>query len=361
MMNQIITYSTVLFLILGGIDYLLGNKFGIGVEFEKGILASGRLLLCMTGFLTLAPVIANILAPIVVPLFRSIGADPSLFAGMIFANDSGGAALAMEIADSADMGLFSGLIVGAMMGTTVMFVIPLSIANTLQEQRSEVIYGLLSGIITIPFGCIAGGFAAGFSLADIVRNTIPVIAISIFLALMLVFCRKGIVKALTMFGQGILIMSTTGLMISAIQQLSGRQIAADMAPLDEVSSIVVNICIFLAGVFPMIAVMQKVFSRPLKLLGQRIGINEPAISGLLLCLANGIPVFSLLKDMDAKGRMVNVAFLVSASCLLGDHLAYTTQVAPQMCSAVIIGKLAGSVSALILSIAIASRLLNKHE
>ena len=360
MVYQIITDSAILFLILGGIDYLLGNKFGIGQEFEKGILASGRLLLCMTGFLTLAPVIAAMLSPVVEPLFRSIGADPALFAGVVFANDSGGAALAMEMADDPNMGLFSGLIVGAMLGTTVMFVIPLSIANTVPEQRTEVIYGLLAGIITIPLGCIAGGLTARFPLNDVIRNTVPVLAISALLVLMLVFCRKAIVRALILLGQGILIMSTIGLMLSAMQQLSGRQIITGMTPLNEVFSIIGNICIFLAGVFPMISVLKRVFMSPLQVFGKHLGINETAVSGLLLSLANGIPIFSLLKDMGPKGRMLNIAFQVSASCLLGDHLAYTTQVAPEMCGAVIVGKLVGGISALVLAAIMAPYLICKQ-
>ncbi len=357
MINQVITCCTVLFLILGGADYILGNRFGIGAEFEKGICASGRLLLCMTGVLTLAPVLADVFSPMVVPLFRSFGVDPSLFAGLIFANDSGGAVLAAQMADDPDMGLFSGLIVGAMMGTAVMFTIPLSIAHTTPANRPEVIYGLLAGIITIPLGCLAGGMAAGFSMPDVIRSTIPVIVISILLTLSLIFCRALIVKGLTLLGQGILAVSTIGLILSAVQRLTGIELLAGMAPLDEVFSIVGNICVFLAGIFPLIAVVEKVFSSPLRFLGDRLGINETANSGLLLSLANGIPVFSLLNNMDKKGRMMNVAFLVSASCLLGDHLAYTTQVAPEMCGAVIIGKLVGGLSALILASRIAPHIL----
>lgn len=159
MINQVITGATVFFLVLGGIDYLLGNRFGLGAEFEKGISASGRLLLAMTGFLVLAPVIAKVLSPVVVPAFRAIGADPSLFAGILFAGDSGGAVLAIEMADDPNMGLFNGLIVGSMLGATVMFNIPLCIANIPSRQRPAAVYGLLAGIITIPLGCLAGGLA----------------------------------------------------------------------------------------------------------------------------------------------------------------------------------------------------------
>ena len=38
------------FLAVGGADYLLDGRFGLGKEFEKGILTCGRLLLVMAGF-----------------------------------------------------------------------------------------------------------------------------------------------------------------------------------------------------------------------------------------------------------------------------------------------------------------------
>ena len=81
------------------------------------------------------------------------------------------------------------------------------------------------------------------------------------------------------------------------------------------------------------------------------------VSGLLLALANGIPVMSMLGEMDSRGRMLNTAFLVCVSCVFGDHLAYTSQVAPELAGAVIIGKLAGGLSALLLALYLAPRLL----
>ena len=76
------------FFVLGGTDYILHNRFGLGAEFEKGILAAGRLLLCMAGFIVLAPVIAALLSPVISPIFRSVGWDPSVFALLVVANDT---------------------------------------------------------------------------------------------------------------------------------------------------------------------------------------------------------------------------------------------------------------------------------
>ena len=111
--NEIIVYLMVLFMALGAIDRIIGNKFGLGEKFEEGILAMGSLALAMIGIICLAPVLASLLRPVVVPVYRFLGADPAMFAGTILANDMGGAPLARELALTQEAGQFGGLIVGS--------------------------------------------------------------------------------------------------------------------------------------------------------------------------------------------------------------------------------------------------------
>ena len=94
--NEIIVYLMVVFMALGAFDRILGNRFGLGEKFEEGIMAMGSLALAMIGIIYLAPVLANLLRPVVVPLYQALGADPAMFAGTLLANDMGGAPLAQE-------------------------------------------------------------------------------------------------------------------------------------------------------------------------------------------------------------------------------------------------------------------------
>lgn len=350
MINCLITGIVVIFIVLGAADYLTGNHLGLGGEFERGMMTAGKLLLCMSGMLVLAPVLAQLLSPVTSPMLRAAGIDPSAMAGMFFANDSGGAALAEALADDPAMGQFHGLISGAMLGTTVMFIIPLSIAATTAEQRGPVVYGLACGIVTTPLGCIAGGMAAGFPWGDVIRNTVPILILALILAAALVLCRQAVTALLSGLGRAILVLSTVGLALASIQRLTGTVILPGMGSLDEVFIIVGGICVFLAGIFPFLAAAQRVLAKPMGAIGRRLSVNSASVSGLLLALANGIPVTALLGEMDDRGRMLNTAFLVSASCVFGDHLAYTSQVAPELTFGVIVGKLAGGLSALALAV-----------
>ena len=73
--NEIIIYIMVFFMAIGALDKCIGNKFGYGQKFEEGIMAMGALALSMVGIVSLAPVLANILRPIVGPVYAALGAD----------------------------------------------------------------------------------------------------------------------------------------------------------------------------------------------------------------------------------------------------------------------------------------------
>ena len=124
-----------LFALLGGIDRVLGNRLGLGSEFENGILSMGALAMAMLGIIALAPVLAGVLRPVVVPVYRCLGADPAMFAGTILACDMGGASLAQEMTEDTQAALFGGVLCGSMMGATVVFTIPVALGILEPEDR----------------------------------------------------------------------------------------------------------------------------------------------------------------------------------------------------------------------------------
>lgn len=53
----------------------------------------------------------------------------------------------------------------------------------------------------------------------------------------------------------------------------------------------------------------------------------------------------MMGEMDRRGKVVNVAFAVSAAFVFGDHLGFTAGFDPEMIFPMIVGKLVGGVSA----------------
>lgn len=338
--------TAFLFLVLGAVDYATGCRLGLGREFEQGVLSSGRLLLCMAGFLVLAPVLAHGLTPLLAPTLRAIHADPSLFAGAILAGDSGGALLAGEMADDPQAGVFNGLIVGCMLGVTIMFNIPMVLQSITADHRDTSICGLLVGIVTIPVGCLAGGVAGGFSFPVILGNTAPVLVISLTLAGALIRIPLQTARAFQLLGNAVMAVSLFGLVCGGADLLLGISLIPGINPLDDAFSIVGGICVFLAGMFPCVAVIRRLFHTQLARMGHWLGVDSRGVSGLLSSLVNGLPAMSQLDEMDPLGRMLNTAFLVAGSCVFGDHLAYAAQTAPEILFALIAGKLAAGLTAL---------------
>lgn len=359
--NEIIVYIMVIFAALGALDRIIGNKFGIGEKFEEGIMAIGALAVSMVGIIALAPVIANILKPVVVPFFGFLGADPAMFAGSILANDMGGAPLAEALAIDPNAGLFGGLIVGAMLGPTIVFTIPVALGIIEDVDRKYLATGVLAGVITIPIGSFVGGLVAGFPLMMVIKNLIPIILFAVLIAFGLWKFESAMVKGFTYFGKFVVAIITLGLAAGIVEQLTGIVIIPGMNPISEGFTVVADIAIVLAGAFPLVYVITKVFKKPLLSLGKVLGMNDVAAAGLVASLANSIPMFGMMKDMDNRGKILNVAFAVSAAFVFGDHLGFTAGFNSEMIFPMIVGKLVGGITAIIVAMFIANKTLGKDK
>ena len=343
--HEILIAIMAVFAILGAIDRIFGNKFGLGQEFENGILAMGSLALAMLGIISLAPVLATVLRPVVVPVYNFLGADGAMFAGTILACDMGGGSLAQELTSDPQAAALGGVITGSMLGATVVFTIPVAMGILREEDRPFLAKGILCGVVTIPVGVLVGGLVAGFSVGMVLRNLIPIVLIGLIIALGLWKFERMMIKLFALFGKFIIGLITAGLAAALVEELTGWEIIPGMAPITDGFGTVGEIAIVLAGAFPLVYAVTKLLKKPLLKLGNLLGINDTAAAGLVASLANSIATFEMMKNMDARGKVVNVAFAVSAAFVFGDHMGFTAGFAPEMLPAVILGKLAGGITA----------------
>ena len=335
---------------LGALDRICGNRFGLGKEFADGIQAMGSLALAMLGIICLAPVLAAILNPIVVPVFSFLGADPAMFAGTILACDMGGGNLAQALAQDTQAALLGGVITGSMLGATVVFTIPVALGILEEADRPYLAKGILCGIVTIPVGILAGGIVAGFPLGMVLKNLIPIVLIGAAIALGLWKAEAAMIRGFGHFGRFITGLITAGLAAAVIEKLTGYALIPGLDSLEAGFHTVGEIAIVLAGAFPLVYTVTRIFRKPLIHFGKRLGINDAAAAGLVASLANSIATFGMVKDMDSRGKVVNIAFAVSAAFVFGDHLGYTAGFAPEMLPAMILGKLTGGVAAVALAL-----------
>jgi len=346
--DQIIIWVMAIGLLIGAFDKIIGNRFGLGEKFDEGFLAMGPLALGMVGIVCLAPVIAKVLGPIIIPVFKAMGADPAMFAA-ILANDMGGYSLAMELAQNEQAGLLAGNIISSMLGCTLVFSIPVGLGLIEKNDQEYFSKGLLIGLITIPVGGILGGLIAGFELSLVFVNIIPIIILSILLAVGLKFIPNQMIKGCMLFGKFITIVIYIGLAAAAFEYLTGKVIIPGMAPIMEGMEAIAGIGIVLLGTFPILTIITKVMNKPLNILGRKIGLDAASAAGLVFTLANSVPVYTMMKDMKKKGIIVNTAWLVPATAALGDHLGFTAGVQPDMITPVVLAKISAGIIAVILA------------
>ena len=348
--HEILIYIMAAFAAAGAIDRILGNKIGIGKDFEEGILAMGALAMAMVGIISLAPVLANLLRPVIVPVYAFLGADPAMFAGTILACDMCGAALAQELTADPEAALIGGILGGSTLGATIVFTIPVAMGILHPEDRPAMAKGVLAGLVTIPFGIFVGGLVAGFPILKVLRNLIPVVIIALLIVLGLWKAEKWMIKGFGVFGKGVVALITVGLGAAIVESLTGVVIIPGMAPIEDGFLTVGAIAIVLAGAFPLVWIVTKLLRKPLLKIGKKLKINDVSAGGLVATLANSIATFGMVKNMDRRGKVVNIAFAVSGAFVFGDHLGFTAGFAPEMLPAMIAGKLAGGVSAVFVAL-----------
>ena len=170
--NEIVLWVMAFGALAGGLDKILGDRLGLGKEFDKGYETMGPLALGMVGIVCLTPLIQQGVSATIAPLFARFGMDPAVL-GAILANDMGGYQLAMELAEDPMAGKLAGVLVSTL-GATLVFNIPVGLGIIPKEKQPFFIQGLLIGLIALPFGSFLGGLAAGFPLGLTAVNIAPV-------------------------------------------------------------------------------------------------------------------------------------------------------------------------------------------
>ena len=346
--NELIMWVMAFGAILGGLDRIIGNKFGLGKEFEKGFMLLGVMALSMIGMIVVSPFLAELLAPAFDAFYRIFRIDPSIIPASLFANDMGGAPLAESIAKSEALGGFNGLVVSSMMGCTISFTVPVALTVVEKSHHKDMLTGFLCGIVTIPLGCFVAGLFCSIPVLSLLFNLLPLFLFAGIVAVGLFFCPNICVKIFEWLGLFMKALITVGLVLSIIEYLAKIEIVPSFASLEEAGMICLNASAVMSGAFPLLFLLGKLLTRPLRYASQKLGINETSALGFVSTLATSMTTFEMIGKMDRKGTVYNSAFLISAAFTFAGHLAFTMAFNADFVFPVILGKLvAGALSLLV--------------
>ena len=353
-MNGILMAVMAAGALLGGADRILGGRLGLGEQFEKGFMLLGPMALSMAGMICLAPVLADWLGWVIVPLYRLMGVDPAMF-GSLLAIDMGGYQLAKELAADPVVGSYAGLVASSIFGVTLVFTIPVGMGMTAPEDRPPLARGIMLGLAAMPVGLVAGGLLCGLTLPACLRQNLPVFALALGLFLGLRLAPDRMVRGFCLLSEGIKALVTLGLALGAAEALTGWAILPGMAPLEEAMEVVASIGVVMLGSLPVAELLRRGLERPFALLGRRLAVSPQSLTGMLVGLVSPLPTLVMLGDMDSRGKVAAGAFLVSGASLMAAHMGFVLSTEPELLGAVAAGKLSGAVSAAALALFLTGR------
>ena len=366
----------LIFSTLAAVDYVIGNKLGIGAEFEHAFKLYSAMALSMIGMIVLAPMMADLLTPVLNFMSGTLHIDPSILPAMLLANDMGGAPLSVQVATDPAVGMFNGLVVSSMFGCTVSFTIPFALGLVAKENYRELCFGLLCGIVTIPVGCFVSGLVCGLPILALLVDLLPLVIFSGIIAAALIFLPNVCVKVFKVFGFAIkaliifgLVMGIYNFLIPKISplELFGNSFDLPLIPgldtLEEGAMVCLNASIVMTGMFPLVALISKALKKPLRALGNKLEIDEKSAIGPIASLATSATTFGMMNDMNKKGMMINSAFAVSGAFTFCAHMAFTMAFpgGGDYLLPMIVGKLVAGVSSIFLAFLLYKKLILKKS
>ncbi len=344
-----ITILVLIFSVLGALDKLFGNKLGLGGEFEKGFALFTPMVFSMLGILVVAPAIGVWLTPLFEKFYNLFHIDPSIIPASLFANDMGGMTVSQQVCKSELVGNYNAFVISSMMGCVISFTIPFAIGIVKQEQHKDLFFGFLCGIVTIPVGSVVSGFMCGVPGGALIVNLLPLLLVSVVIAVGLVLAPKLCIRIFSVFGHSMRVVAILGLLCAIFTFLTKRTISPYFDTMENAAFICVNACITLSGTMPLMHLVTKLLHKPMQKLSRAIGLDNTSALAFLSTLVTNALTFGVMDKMNRKGVVLNAAFAVSAAFVFGSHLAFTMAFDSGFVTPVIVGKLISGVCAVALA------------
>ena len=358
--SNVITILMAVFFVLGALDRLIGNKFGLGKEFERGFMIIGPMTLSILGLLMLAPVLAQVLQKIIAPVFGLIGVDTGMFPGMLMSSEIS-YPLAIKMTQNASLALFGGIIVGSCMGAPISFSIPLATGLIDKSDYKHFSVGILSGYIFDPVACFIGGLLMGLKPGVVLLNLVPVVIVAVILIVGMLFVPHVMIKLFRWFSRLLMAVITVGLVACAVETLTGLVLIPGLASASDSFRTIGTITISVGGALPLLFVLRKVLDKPLKKLTAVLRVNEITTLSIVFGLTTLVPGYSSYGEMNGRGKVLFAALSASGIPMLGVHLGFAMSTDPSMIMPMLVSRICAGLFAAASVYFFSPRLLKPEE
>lgn len=378
LIGQVVVYIIMACALAGCIASVIKPESELGQEFVAGIDSIGPIFLPVAGIMASAPYLTAFVSSVFGPLYGAVGADQAMAATTFIAVDMGGYQLADALAQTRESWIMA-MITGYMAGATIVFSIPVALKMLEVKDRKYLALGVMSGLLAIPIGVFVASaiiaishpvireivstnaeatYQLALSWAQIGLNLVPLIIICVLLAAGLKFIPDAMIKGFIIFGRAmesalkivfvlVVIEYFTGIFTTIFGGFGFDPIIADEEDIFRALETSGAIGMMLCGAFPMVYLIRRYLAKPLAAIGGAVGLSSDATAGLLAASANVLALFSMVKDLKAKDKVICISFAVCCAFLFGDHLSFTANFQPSLIVVVLLGKLAAGICAII--------------
>lgn len=378
LIGTIVVYIIMACAIAGCLASVIKPESELGQQFVAGIDSIGPIFLPVAGIMASAPYLTAFVSTVFGPAYSAVGADPAMAATTFIAVDMGGYQLADALAETRESWIMA-MVTGYMAGATIVFSIPVALKMLEKRDRKYLALGVMSGLLAIPIGVLVASaiiavshpmvrevvstnadatYQLALSWGQIGVNLIPLIIICVALAAGLKFKPDAMIKGFIVFGRVmesvlkivfvlVVVEYFTGVWSTLFGSFGFDPIIADEEDIFRALEVSGAIGMMLCGAFPMVYLIRRYLAKPLAKIGGAVGLSSDATAGLLAGSANVLALFSMVKDLRAKDKVICMAFAVCCAFLFGDHLSFTANFQPNLIVVVLAGKLAAGICAIV--------------
>lgn len=378
LIGTIVVYIIMACAIAGCLASVIKPESELGQQFVAGIDSIGPIFLPTAGIMASAPYLTAFVSSVFGSAYSAVGADPAMAATTFIAVDMGGYQLADALAETRESWIMA-MITGYMAGATIVFSIPVALKMLEKRDRKYLALGVMSGLLAIPIGVFVASaiiavshpivrevistnadatYQLALSWGQIGVNLIPLIIVCVALAAGLKFKPDAMIKGFIVFGRVmesalkivfvlVVVEYFTGVWSTLFGSFGFDPIIADEGSTFRALEVAGAIGMMLCGAFPMVYLIRRYLAKPLAKIGGAVGLSSDATAGLLAASANVLALFSMVKDLRAKDKVICMAFAVCCAFLFGDHLSFTANFQPNLIVVVLVGKLAAGICAIV--------------
>ncbi len=374
-LGNYVLYLIMCFVVIGAIGAAINDREGIGAEFMAGIQTLGQIFIPVAAIMVSVPVLTQLIARYISPLFVAVGSEPAMAATSLISVDLGGYQIAKALAPTTESWLLASMN-GFLLAPHLLFTIPVALAILDKKDHKFLALGMIAGLISIPIAFVsiltlinlmeplvrteisttaAAVYPLSFEPSVIAQNMLPLVLFVGMLVLSLKFFTRQMIVGFNIIGRMADVLMKVVFAACVVQYFTGvfdkmgigwafDPMIADAADQFRALEIAGYIALMLAGAFPMVYCIQRYLRYPLTLIGRRLGLGPMGSVGLLAAAANPLALWRMLPFLNAKDKVLTIAFAVCAAWMMGDSLAFIANFQPTLIVPLLVGKLIGAVS-----------------